>query len=136
MKSADLYMTFVIMLTDTIPDMARSGVSMRYFSPRYRKKDQKNVQSFREEGDNLARGVGMQINYTYSCSVHLDLGTQLVSARHRLSVTIIRGRVMVVMAAAARERGRGNGEAPEEISAHSLQAKRPLAATLVLRPLE
>jgi hypothetical protein len=34
-------MTFVIMLTDKIPDMARSGVSMRYFSPRYRKKDQK-----------------------------------------------------------------------------------------------
>ena len=62
MKSADLYMTFVIMLTDTIPGMARSGVSMRYFSPRYRKKDQKNVQRFREGGgDNLARGVGMQI---------------------------------------------------------------------------
>lgn len=40
--------------------------------------------------------------------------------RQRLSVTIIRGRVMVVTAAAARERGRGNGEAPEEISAHSL----------------
>jgi hypothetical protein len=39
--------------------------------------------------------------------------------RQRLSVTIIRGRVMVVMAA-VRERGRGNGEAPEEISAHSL----------------
>ena len=31
------------MLTDMIPDMARSGVSMRYFSPRYRKKDQKIV---------------------------------------------------------------------------------------------
>jgi hypothetical protein len=28
--------------------------------------------------------------------------------------------VMVVTVAAARERGRGNGEAPEEISAHSL----------------
>ena len=41
--------------------------------------------------------------------------------RQRLSVTIICGRVMVVTAAAARERGRGgNGEAPEEISAHSL----------------
>ena len=41
--------------------------------------------------------------------------------RQRLSVTIIRGRVMVVTAVvAARERGRGNGEAPEEISAHSL----------------
>jgi hypothetical protein len=41
--------------------------------------------------------------------------------RQRLSVAIIRGRVMVVAAAAARERGRGgNGEAPEEISAHSL----------------
>ena len=40
--------------------------------------------------------------------------------RQRLSVTIIRGRVMVVTAAAARERGRGNGEVPEEISAHSL----------------
>jgi hypothetical protein len=41
--------------------------------------------------------------------------------RQRLSVTIICGRVMVVVAAAARERGRGgNGEAPEEISAHSL----------------
>jgi hypothetical protein len=40
--------------------------------------------------------------------------------RQRLSVTIIRGRVMVVTAAAARERGRGNGEAFEEISAHSL----------------
>ena len=40
--------------------------------------------------------------------------------RQRLSVTIIRGRVMVVTAAVARERGRGNGEAPEEISAHSL----------------
>jgi hypothetical protein len=36
--------------------------------------------------------------------------------RQRLSVTIIRGRVMVVTAAAVRERG----EAPEEISAHSL----------------
>jgi hypothetical protein len=35
-------MTFVIMLTDTIPDMARSGVSMRYpVSPQYRKKDLK-----------------------------------------------------------------------------------------------
>jgi hypothetical protein len=34
-------MTFVIMLTDRIPDMARFGVSMRYFVPRYRKKDQK-----------------------------------------------------------------------------------------------
>jgi hypothetical protein len=43
LESADLYMTFVIMLTDTIPDMARSDVSMRYFSPRYRKKYQKNV---------------------------------------------------------------------------------------------
>jgi hypothetical protein len=32
-------MTFIIMLTDTIPDMARSGVSMRNFPPRYRKKD-------------------------------------------------------------------------------------------------
>ena len=30
---------FVIMLTDTIPDMARSGFSMRYFHPRYRLKD-------------------------------------------------------------------------------------------------
>ena len=42
--------------------------------------------------------------------------------RQRLSVTIIRGRVMVVTAAAAaRERGRGNGEAPaDEISAYSL----------------
>jgi hypothetical protein len=40
--------------------------------------------------------------------------------RQWLSVTIIRGRVMVVTVAAARERGRGNGEAPEEISAHSL----------------
>ena len=41
--------------------------------------------------------------------------------RQRLSVTIICGRVMVVTVAAARERGRGgNGEAPEEISAHSL----------------
>jgi hypothetical protein len=40
--------------------------------------------------------------------------------RQRLSVTIIRGRVMVVTAAVARERERGNGEAPEEISAHSL----------------
>jgi hypothetical protein len=39
--------------------------------------------------------------------------------RQRLSVTIIRGRVMVVTAA-ARERGQSNGEAPEEISAHSL----------------
>jgi hypothetical protein len=26
-------MTFVIMLTDRIPDMARYGVSMRYFPP-------------------------------------------------------------------------------------------------------
>ena len=33
MKPADLYMTFVIMRTDTIPDMARSVVSMRYFPP-------------------------------------------------------------------------------------------------------
>jgi hypothetical protein len=58
-------MIFVIMRnTDTIPGMARSGVSMTYFSPRYRKKDQKNVQRFREGGgDNLARGVGMQIYY-------------------------------------------------------------------------
>jgi hypothetical protein len=40
--------------------------------------------------------------------------------RQRLSVTIIWGRVMVVTAAAARERRRGNGEALEEISAHSL----------------
>ena len=41
--------------------------------------------------------------------------------RQRLSVTIICGRVMVVTVVAAWERGRGgNGEAPEEISAHSL----------------
>ena len=40
--------------------------------------------------------------------------------RQRLSVTIIWGRVMVVTAVAVGERGRGNGEAPEEISAHSL----------------
>ena len=41
--------------------------------------------------------------------------------RQRLSVTIIRGRVMVVVAAAAREKGRGgNGETPEETSPHSL----------------
>jgi hypothetical protein len=40
--------------------------------------------------------------------------------RQRLSVTIIRGRVMVVTVEVAWERGRGNGEAPEEISAHSL----------------
>ena len=38
----------------------------------------------------------------------------------RLSVTIIRGRVMVATAAAAWERGRGNDEALEEISANSL----------------
>ena len=65
MKSADLYMTFVIMLTDTIPDMAmdmaRSGVSMRYFSPRYRKKDQKKRISTPWGGGSVARGVGMQI---------------------------------------------------------------------------
>jgi hypothetical protein len=54
-------MTFVIRLTDTSPDMARSGVNMRYFSPRYRKKDQKNVSQHRG-GDFLARGVGMQIS--------------------------------------------------------------------------
>jgi hypothetical protein len=54
--------------------------------------------------------------------LNLDLYILLVGKhwRQRLSVTIIRGRVMVVTAAAARERGRGNGEAPEEISAHSL----------------
>ena len=40
--------------------------------------------------------------------------------RQRLSVTIMRGRVMVVTVVVAWERGRGNGEAPEEISAHSL----------------
>ena len=41
--------------------------------------------------------------------------------RQRLSATVICGRVMVVTAAAAREKSRGgNGEAPEEISAHSL----------------
>jgi hypothetical protein len=42
--------------------------------------------------------------------------------RQRLSATIIRGRVMmmVVAAAAAGERGLGNGEAPGEIFAHSL----------------
>jgi hypothetical protein len=40
--------------------------------------------------------------------------------RQRLSVTIIRGRVMVVTAVVAWERGRGNGEASEEICAHSL----------------
>ena len=41
--------------------------------------------------------------------------------RQWLSVTIICGRVMVVTAVVARKRGRGgNGEAPEEISAHSL----------------
>ena len=44
--------------------------------------------------------------------------------RQRLSVTIIRGRVMVVAAAAAaaaREKGRGgNGETPEETPRHSL----------------
>jgi hypothetical protein len=44
--------------------------------------------------------------------------------RQRLSVTIIRGRVMVVAAAAAAaagEKGRGgNGETPEETSPHSL----------------
>jgi hypothetical protein len=55
----------------------------------------------------------------------LYLGTRVVLKyekhwRQRLSVTTIRGRVMVVTAAAARERERGNGEAPEEISAHSL----------------
>ena len=39
----------------------------------------------------------------------------------RLSVTIIRGRVMVVVVVVvAWERGRGSGEAPEEISTHSL----------------
>jgi hypothetical protein len=37
--------------------------------------------------------------------------------RQRLSVTIIRGRVMVVTAAAARERGRGNGEARGDLRA-------------------
>jgi hypothetical protein len=60
LKSADsdLYMIFVIMLTDTIPDMARSGVSMRYFSPRYRKKGQKKRIStlWGGGGDFLARG--------------------------------------------------------------------------------
>ena len=42
--------------------------------------------------------------------------------RQRLSVTIMCGRVMVVtVVVVAWERGRGgNGEAPEEISAHSL----------------
>ena len=62
LKFADLYMTFVIMLTDTIPDMARSGVSMRYFSPLYRTKDQKNVLRFREGVEFLARGVSIQID--------------------------------------------------------------------------
>ena len=51
------------------------------------------------------------------CAIGVEYGKHW---RQRLSVTIIRGRVMVVTAAAARERGRGNGEAPEEISAHSL----------------
>ena len=36
LRSADLYMPFVIMLTDTILDMARSGVSMSYFPRRHR----------------------------------------------------------------------------------------------------
>ena len=48
LKSADLYMTFVIMLTDTIPDMARSGVSMRYV--------------FVRGVEFLARGVSIQID--------------------------------------------------------------------------
>jgi hypothetical protein len=38
------------MLADTIPDMARSGISMRYFSPWYRKKDQKKRISTPWEG--------------------------------------------------------------------------------------
>jgi hypothetical protein len=50
LKSADLYMRFVIMLTDTVPGLARSGVSMRYFSPRYRKKDQKKYSVFARGG--------------------------------------------------------------------------------------
>jgi hypothetical protein len=54
-------MTFVIMLTDTIPDMARSVVIMRYFSPRYWKKDLEKRISTPWGGDNLARGLGIKI---------------------------------------------------------------------------
>jgi hypothetical protein len=70
LQSADFYticMTFVIMLTNTILDMARSGISMRYFSPRYRKKDQKKRTSTPRAGGGggggvLAGGHVVQIN--------------------------------------------------------------------------
>ena len=75
--------------------------------------------------------IGIHVPYQieYFATVDFCIGTAAVRAtgmeygkhwRQRLSVTIIRGRVMVVTAVAARERGRGNGEVPEEISAHSL----------------
>jgi hypothetical protein len=50
------------MLTDTIPDMARSCVSRKYFPPQYRKKDLKKTYLDTVGGVGmLARGVGMQI---------------------------------------------------------------------------
>ena len=71
----------------------------------------------REDGEVLRRVRAAQEAAQERGEVSLEYGKHW---RQRLSVTIIRGRVMVVTAAAARERGRGNGEAPEEISAHSL----------------
>ena len=62
LKSAHLYITFVIMLTDTIPDMARSGVSMRYFSPGTGRKIRKTYCVFVRGVEFLARGVSIQID--------------------------------------------------------------------------
>ena len=67
MKSADLYMTFVIIITDTIPDMARSGVSMGYSSPQYRKKDQKIVLRRQSMPSDRLRRLLPQTGYPTAC---------------------------------------------------------------------